>query len=106
MKIWILSFLATFIMGTATYAEMPTDKGIHFGVSATAHAACTALSEQVLQMKSKLGASLSCWFLVNAAGVVKEMSDSAHGGMTEKQDVYANMAGSGFSFVAINISGF
>lgn len=81
---------------------LATDKFAHFGVAATAHTGCTTVGKFVT--KSKWGSEIACFAAVNAAGVIKEMTDPYRGGTRDKTDIYANLAGTGFSFLMVSVS--
>lgn len=78
------------------------DKGMHFGVSAASHMTCSLIAKELT--RSQWGSKIGCWMLVNAAGVVKEMTDPMRKGTRDVNDVYANMAGSGMSFVTLSLA--
>lgn len=82
--------------------EVQKDKAMHFGVSAAAQTACTALGRLVTH--SKWGTQVTCFMTVNAVGVVKEVTDPYRGGTRDERDIYANLAGSGFSFFVLSIA--
>ena len=81
---------------------LPKDKAMHLGVSAAAQTACTAVGRLVSH--SKWGSQLTCFVSVNAIGAVKEATDPYRGGTRDETDIYANLVGSGFSFVVMSIA--
>ncbi len=92
------------LSGSRTEASslIASDKGMHFGVSAASHMACSMITQALTN--SKWGSKIGCWMAVNAAGVIKEMTDPLHHGTRDVEDVYANMAGSGISFATLSIA--
>lgn len=89
-------------LSAAGFADIPSDKGMHFGVSAASHMACSVVTE--ILTDSKWGSNIGCWMAVNTVGVLKEITDPLHKGTRDVTDVYANMAGSGFSFATLSIA--
>lgn len=95
-----------FLSGAAIHAQqnngVDTDKAAHFGVAAAAQTGCSAVGKAVT--KSKVGSGLACFLVINTAGLVKEATDPYRGGSRDRNDVYANLAGSGFSFLAVTFA--
>lgn len=83
-------------------APVPVDKAAHFGLAATAQTGCYAAAKAVT--KSKWGSQIGCFVLINAAGAAKEYTDPRRGGTRDVNDIYANMAGSGLSFMMIGVA--
>lgn len=76
------------------------DKLMHFGLSAGLHSTCYAIVKGITD--SKWASQISCFVAVNTAGAVKEMTDPKNGGTRDENDIYANIAGSGMSFLVIS----
>lgn len=99
----ILCSCLSFLKRTeAADGGITSDKGMHFGVAAVSHMTCSVITESLTN--SKWGSKIGCWMIVNAAGVLKEITDPMHQGTRDVNDVYANMAGSGFSFATLSIA--
>ncbi len=107
----ILIFLSLIVSACFSNAEaaeepgrdpVPVDKAAHFGIAATAQTSCYALAKTVT--RSKWGSQIGCFVLINAAGAAKEYTDPKRGGDRDVRDIYANVAGSGLSFMLIGVA--
>lgn len=103
----LLSSFALFMaFSSLAFAEeknsLPTDKAAHFGIAAAAQTSCSALGKTIT--RSKIGAGIACFLAINTAGAVKEATDPYRGGSRDKNDIYANLAGSGLSFLAVSFA--
>jgi hypothetical protein len=101
--ILILWIVSVFMEATPSYAEtaVPVDKAAHFGISATATTTCSLIGKLV--SGNKWASEGVCFLAVNSVGVIKEATDPYRGGQRDKTDLYANLAGSGFSLFAVSI---
>lgn len=96
----VLSFSGTTV--AVAKPAIPTDKAAHFGVAAAAQTSCSSVGRMVTGKKWLSG--ITCFLLVNSIGVVKEATDPQNGGDRDEKDIYANLAGSGLSFLTINFA--
>lgn len=105
-SIALLSFALFIGFSSLAFAEenngLPTDKAAHFGIAAAAQTSCSAVGKTITQ--SKIGAGIACFLAINTAGAVKEATDPYRGGTRDKRDIYANLAGSGLSFLAVSFA--
>jgi len=76
------------------------DKLMHFGLSAGLHSTCYAVMKGITD--SKWVSQVGCFVAVNTAGAIKEYRDPKNGGTRDENDIYANLAGSGMSFLVIS----
>ncbi len=82
---------------------IPTDKIEHFGISGALQTACTGIGKAVTD--SKWGSAITCFVLINGAGAAKEVLDpKMNGHERDVKDIYANLAGTGFSFLAFSVA--
>lgn len=79
---------------------VPDDKALHFSVAATAQTGCSAVGYALTS--SKWATNVACFLAVNTAGAVKEAVDPYRGGTRDETDIYANLAGSGLSFMTVS----
>ncbi len=98
----VLSLFGAETLRAATQEEfIPEDKAKHMGVTAAAQTTCTAVGRLISH--SKWGSQITCFVAVNSVGVVKELTDPYNGGNRDEKDIYANLIGSGFSFMFMSI---
>lgn len=82
--------------------KIPTDKAAYFGIAAASQTTCAAIGNAIT--RSRVGSVIGCFLMIDAAGVVKEMNDPLRGSQREVNDIYANLAGSGLSFLTLCIA--
>lgn len=102
ISIFLLVFFLMQGFNQNVYADqaVPTDKAAHFGIAATAMTACSILGKMV--SGNKWVSEGVCFLAVNSVGVAKEVTDPLRGGSRDERDIYANLAGSGFSLFAVS----
>ncbi|PIR23822.1 MAG: hypothetical protein COV44_00805 [Deltaproteobacteria bacterium CG11_big_fil_rev_8_21_14_0_20_45_16] len=91
-----------FHLQSAQAKAVPDDKAVHFSVAATAQTGCSAVGYALT--RSKWATNVACFLVVNTAGAVKEAVDPYQGGTRDETDIYANLAGSGLSFMTVSFA--
>ena len=98
-----LGGLEPIIAGGYPWDGIPSDKVEHFGIAGALQTACSGIGKAVTD--SKWGSTITCFVLINGAGAAKEALDPHISGHSrDVNDIYANLAGSGFSFLAFSVA--
>lgn len=97
-----LSNIGFFMISGAEAQQVADDKALHFGVAASAQTGCAVFGRSVV--KNKWTSNIACFMAINALGVFKEITDPSRGGEADEADIYANLAGSGLSFLSVSIA--
>ena len=80
------------------FGMLKEDKAAHASFAAAAQVGCSAITTTFTE---RMAGTIGCFALINALGVIKEATDPAHHGTRDIKDIYANIIGSGISFIAI-----